>query len=207
MFDLKAYLDSGIIENYCLGLTSAAEAAQLEAHCLKYREVQEALTLAQENLEQYFWAYQKDAKQGVEDDLLKNVEDDYDLSISQLSASNAKMDKFIPISTHSDYQKWLKLTEELQPPAQFDIHFHELYRDQKNLLCVVWIKDFIPEEKHDTLMESILCLEGTCEGTLNNCKIPLQAGDFWQVPLHAEHTLKVTSETPVKLILMRQAAV
>lgn len=207
MIDIKAFLDSGIIEDYCLGIATTEAAAQLEGYCMQYPEIKLALEKAQQDMISYMQLFEKAPPQHMLDGILQNVTKDIELEKAKLTGDSARLSQFIPISKHSDYQKWQRLTKELNPPQDFDIHSHELFNDESNILCVVWIKDRIPSEEHDDLLESILCVEGTCVGKLDNETIPLSPGDFWQIPLHADHTLEVTSDHPVKLILMRQIAV
>ena len=204
MINIEKYLDSGIIENYCLGLASPEEVQQLEAYCTEYEEIRTALEEAQEALENYVWEFEKTPPAKALDNILANIQKDTLLDGLKLSENSGKINRFIPISAHSDYRKWQNLTRDLKPPKDFYIHTHELYNDSKNALYVVWIKDRIPEEEHDDLLESVLLLEGDCEGILENDKVFLTEGDFWQVPLHTNHQLKVCSNHPVKLILTRQ---
>ncbi|MEL6142982.1 MAG: cupin domain-containing protein, partial [Bacteroidota bacterium] len=194
---------SGIIEDYCLGLATPAEADQLVAYCGIHPRLKKVLEETQAKLEMYITQYAISAPTGTLGSIIDKVTQD--LTLEQATLSNEQgLATFIPISRHSDYRKWQRLTQDLQPPNEFAIHFHELYRDAECFLSVVWIKDQIPAEVHHELLESILCLEGTCTGELADQTIPLQAGDYWDVPLHTSHELRVTSEEPVKLILMRR---
>lgn len=204
MINIEQYINSGIIEHYCLGLASEAEAAELEQHCHKYEEIRIALEQHQAAMENYIGQYEKKAPNNLLAGILTGINHDQKLADAKILQESGKLQQFIPISTQSDYQKWLDLTKDLKPPENFDVHLHELYNDSKNFLYVVWIKDQIPEEEHDDLHESILLLEGNCDGFLENRKVHLKEGDFWQVPLHTDHFLRVTSKQAVKLILMRQ---
>jgi anti-sigma-K factor RskA len=50
--DIQAYIQSGIIESYVLGIATAAEAAEVEQLALQYPEVQDAIDSFCEDLEQ-----------------------------------------------------------------------------------------------------------------------------------------------------------
>ncbi|MDM8176888.1 MULTISPECIES: anti-sigma factor [Olivibacter] len=51
--DIKAYISSGIIEMYALGIASEAEARELENLCIQYPEIKQALLEAQEGMERF----------------------------------------------------------------------------------------------------------------------------------------------------------
>ncbi len=54
--DIKAYIESGIIEQYVLGLTTDEEAVELEQLRLKYPELDEAIISFEKNLEEHLLA-------------------------------------------------------------------------------------------------------------------------------------------------------
>lgn len=60
--DVKAYIESGIIESYVLGMTSAAESAELEQLKRQYPAIQEAIDAFEASLEQSLLS---DARQPV----------------------------------------------------------------------------------------------------------------------------------------------
>ena len=104
------------------------------------------------------------------------------LKIFNYPKINIKLQRFVPISKHSNYLDWNKLINGIQPPAKFDLHLHELYRDGKKSLFVLWIKDSIPEEVHKDTYESVLLLNGTCQGKLNDQIVYLKSGGFLEDP-------------------------
>ena len=55
-------------------------------------------------------------------------------------------------------------------------------------------------------MRNFLIVEGTCTILVENEVYQLVPGDYFAVPLHKSHILKVTSEIPCKVILQRIAA-
>ena len=207
MKDVSKYLTSGIIEDYCLGRLSRQETEEFEGYCKLYPELKTALNQSQKSIEQYLSNFEKTPLPNVMGNILEGIENSILLDQVSLNSKNKRLPKFIPISKFSKVQKWQQLTKELEPPEQFDIHYHELYQDTKNLLAVIWIKTGVPEEEHHDLLESIFLLNGECSGFLKGKKIDLKTGDFWQVPPHSKHSLKNSGSTPVKLILMRQSAI
>ncbi len=206
MLDLNQYIQSGIIEDYCLGLASDDDGAQLLEYAQQYPEVKQALEIAEQNLEQLLWQHAQKAPEGNLSKILEGIEAST-LEKAQLTGPKAQLEKFIPIFEKSDHQQWQRLTQNLEVPTAFNLHLHELYHDDRDVLYVVWIKDRIPQEEHQDLAESILCLEGHCVGKLAGKEIQLHPGSFWSVPLNTVHSLEVVSPDPVKLILMRRKVV
>ena len=69
-----------------------------------------------------------------------------------------------------------------------------------------WLKDYAPQEVHDDEHEKFLIIEGTCDIIVGNEINQLVAGDYFAIPLHKNHIIKVTSSQPCKVILQRVAA-
>jgi anti-sigma-K factor RskA len=60
--DSKAYIESGILETYALGMCSEAEAREVEAMCAKHPELKQELTQIEESLFNYALAHSKSPK-------------------------------------------------------------------------------------------------------------------------------------------------
>lgn len=111
-----------------------------------------------------------------------------------------------PFSKSSD---WNSLVSHLSGPEQLeDIHIESLHKDEVLELDVIWVKNQVPEEVHDDLLECFLLLEGSCCCTIKNSEghqreIIMQAGDFLALEYGEHHDIKVTSPIPAKAILQR----
>ncbi|HSC40228.1 MAG TPA: hypothetical protein VLD19_20230 [Chitinophagaceae bacterium] len=51
--DIHAYIQSGILQDYCLGLLTAEEAARVDEQCALYPEIKTELQACRQALEQY----------------------------------------------------------------------------------------------------------------------------------------------------------
>lgn len=71
--DNKAYIESGILETYVLGMCSAEEAREVEAMCSKYPEVKAELTAIQESINQYAAAHSKAPKAQTRENILNEI--------------------------------------------------------------------------------------------------------------------------------------
>lgn len=65
---------------------------------------------------------------------------------------------------------------------------------------IIWIKDEVKAHKHVTHCETIIVLEGAAIMTLGDKKIEIKKGDYIFVPKDTPHSVKVTSEIPLKVI-------
>ncbi|MEO5942329.1 MAG: cupin domain-containing protein, partial [Ferruginibacter sp.] len=72
--------------------------------------------------------------------------------------------------------------------------------------AIVWIKEYAPHEVHDHEYEKFLVVEGTCDIIVEGKVHSLIPGDYFAIPLHKKHVVKVTSIIPCKVILQRIAA-
>ena len=74
------------------------------------------------------------------------------------------------------------------------------------ITAIVWLKDYAPHEVHDNEYERFLIVEGTCDIIVEDEVNQLVPGDYFAIPLHKKHLVKVTSSIPCKVILQRVAA-
>lgn len=203
MLDIQTYLNSGIIEDYCLAQVSPQQATELERYCVEYPAVKQALEKAQDLLIAFVGDYQRPAPTRSKQFILRQIAT-APLQNLKRSATTNQIDTFIGVSEHSDLAQWQKLTEGLTPPEDYDIHLHKLFGDDTNRLFVGWIRQEVPEEVHDALDEQFLLLEGSCICRVGTAYINMKPGDYLRIPLHVIHDLQVTSDHPVKIILTKR---
>jgi len=203
MNDIKKYINSGIIEKYCLGLTSKTESLELEKYCLEFPELKKELKRHQLSLEQYLSKFEIKPSISCKNRILQSLEDEK-LDSDILNAERTQFNQFVDISEYSNVESWQNLTHQIIPPKDFDIHSHVLYKDSKKLLSIVWINDSVPHEVHDNTLESFLVLEGSCTCNLGDEFIEMKAGSFLEIPLNVVHNLTVTSERSLKFILTKK---
>lgn len=71
--DSKAYIESGILETYALGMCSAEEASRVEAACQQFPEIQAELTAIQEAINGYAKAHSKSPKAETRERVLNEI--------------------------------------------------------------------------------------------------------------------------------------
>ena len=203
MFEVDQYLASGIIEQYCLGLTTPEEARELEQYCLQYEAVRLELAAVQNTLLEYNQQFSKTPPSNTGSKILNSIEE-LKLETASFDA-NGHLHEFISVSEFSDINKWQQLISHIQPPAEFEnIYIHEIFNDGQKELYVAWAKIGVDDELHTDLKEKFLILEGTCRCQVGEEFLDLGPGGFLDIPLHTNHNLRVTSEGMVKVILSKE---
>lgn len=205
--NIETYISSGIIETYCLGLSTEAEAQEVETFCMIYPIIKAEVEALQMALNGYARSFKKRAPLGLK----KAVFDEID-ALERAEAAHRQAEqpfllkKMKVVSADSKVEEWQELLQGIEPPAEYDVHMQPLYMDDKDLLFVAWVcvGGAIPEEVHDDMYESFYVLEGTCTCIVGDKKYDLKAGDFLPIPLYTEHSIVITSPTPVKALVQRR---
>jgi anti-sigma-K factor RskA len=92
--DIKAYIESGIIESYVLGLSSVEETAEVELLCNQYTEIKEAVDGFAESLERAAFENAVTPPAEIKEKLMLALEDEFDDKKSAI---------IVPISSNDNY--------------------------------------------------------------------------------------------------------
>lgn len=201
--DIRAYLDSGIIEEYCLGLLDSEAAAQVEKISRQHPDVDLEIQKTLEAL----------ARLSTKAKPRPHVKTALFQVIDQLE-TELKIDLENPpfIHRHSDFSAWNSAIEDLTPNLEEETAKYHVLQDQPDFqLSIVWLEDQLVEDGHDPheFEESFLILEGTCECNIGGKIIHLQAGDYLEIPRFTQHTIRNTSPQPqpfIKALVQRRRA-
>jgi mannose-6-phosphate isomerase-like protein (cupin superfamily) len=192
--DVQKFIESGILEEYCLGSQSEEEQAFVIQMSLLYPEVKKELTaleLAMESL-----AALKAIAPG--DEVREKI-----LHSLGLSDSDTPLDlNDLPITDEtSNHQLWLNALVHLIPSAPAEDFLSEVIRqDEQVTQMLVVTKMDVPEELHDDRIESFFILKGTCVCIVGDQLFRLTAGDFLEIPLHTAHDIKIISPYVVAIL-------
>ena len=105
----------------------------------------------------------------------------------------------------ADYTDWLNRRDMVFPGTE-DIFAKIIGYTEQATTAIIWLKDYTPPEVHSKEYERFLIAEGTCNITVGDELNQLVPGDYFAIPLHKIHFVKVTSSIPCKIILQRIAA-
>lgn len=203
MKDLTDYINSGILEEYVLGLTSEAENTEIYAMALEHPEIQQEIDAIAAALTAYGEATSPEPDPTIKPMVMATI--DYSERLK-----NGETPSFPPelseSSKISDFEPWLS-REDMTLPDDFDQVYLKLIGYEPRMTTgILWLKSGSPEEVHHAQYEKFLVLEGSCEVTIDGKVNALAKGEYLQIPLHLKHHVRVTSEEPCKVILQRMAA-
>jgi mannose-6-phosphate isomerase-like protein (cupin superfamily) len=198
----EEYIASGILEQYVLGYCSPSELEEVEllaaADDTIRREI-EAITLT---LEKYALAHTILPDPIIKPFLLATI--DYTERMKNGEAvSNPPL--LNEKSVAGDYAEWLDRNDMI-PMKSEAISAKIIGYTPQALTAIVWLSDYAPQEVHDHEYEKFLIVEGTCQIIVGDEVNALVPGDYFTIPLHKNHQIKVTSLIPCKVILQRVAA-
>lgn len=201
--NVTEYIQSGILEVYVLGITTPEETKEVEEMAKQHPEVRAEIDKISKDIELYAEMHAVTPSPTIKPFLMASI--DYSERIE-----NGETPTFPPAlndnSKIEDYKEWLDRKDIFKPTDFTDFHAKIIGYTPQMITAVIWIGQMAPDETHDDEHEKFLILEGTCDITVGNDVHHLKAGDYFAVPLHKTHMVKVTSDIPCKAILQRIAA-
>jgi mannose-6-phosphate isomerase-like protein (cupin superfamily) len=194
MTDNQKYIESGLLEDYCLGLLSATQSAEVSAACASNAALQAELEKLQRSLEQYAETQAVTPRPALKQDimaLLGNLQKETTFTEGNLPLLNQ----------FSDSRQWLDYIRPMTPAAfSGETVMLPLREDDTVIQMAVWTDINIPDEEHDDLQESFIILEGECECFVGDKVYRLKAGDYLEIPLHEHHDVKLLSAKVVAIL-------
>jgi mannose-6-phosphate isomerase-like protein (cupin superfamily) len=186
-----------------MGSATPEEIAEVEQMAAAYPEVREELASISKTLEIYASQSAIEPDVTVRPFLMATI--DYTERLK-----NGEVPQLVPMlnanSKVSDYSTWIDRADMVVSESFSEYEAKIIGYTPQAITAIVWIKNGVPEEKHDHELENFLILEGSCDIKIGNNIISLKAGDYYQIPLTLSHSIKITSAIPCKAILQRVAA-
>lgn len=183
--DIRQYIESGILEEYCLGHLDEEDEAYLIQMTMLYPEIKKELTAVELTFENMA------ALSAIEPagDVKKNI-----LASLGFNDEVLNTDKLPVISEAADPQPWLKTFAHLIPDEPTEaFSMHVIREDSIVSQMLVTSSSDVPEEEHGDFFESLFILKGNCECTIGENFYALGPGDFIEIPLHVKHDIKLVS--------------
>lgn len=198
----QEYIESGILERYVLGTASLAEQKEVEERAAADPTIQQEINAISEAFETLALQHAIAPDPIIRPFLMATINYTERLQngepVTEPPLLNEK-------STPSDYESWLSRTDMVSPGTE-DVFAKIIGHSEKALTAIVWLKKMAPQEVHDDEHERFLIIEGTCDIVVGESIHQLVPGDYFAIPLHSNHHIKVTSSIPCKVILQRVAA-
>lgn len=198
----KAFIDSGILELYVLGIATFAEQQEVEWRAKTALVIREELDAIGKSLEAMAM------KQSIAPDPIIKPFLLATINYMNRIANGEQADEpplLHPFSTISDYDAWLKRPDLVYNGTEL-VFAYIIGNTPKVTTAIAWLKEMAPQEVHDNELESFLIVEGTCDIVVDGSVNSLVPGNYFTIPLHKDHFIKVTSQIPCKVILQRVAA-
>ena len=198
MDSLAKFRASGIIENYCLGLTTHEENRQVKLFSLKYPELQEEIDRFHSIFYQNLFRNEKKPSAALKFSLMKTV-------YLQQAVLNKK---YLPLLDKTNEVKFLQESViannlETYRVGLHDIEAEELPSTPEIANLAVWAKTGHTEEIHVDINEYIAVMEGSCTMCFGAVNKSYKKGDIIFIPPRVAHRAVVTSEQPMFALVQR----
>lgn len=90
---------------------------------------------------------------------------------------------------------------QLQPDKAYDnISVQKLATDTNSTSFVIWVKNNVKSHKHAHHTETLYVLEGEADMKLGGEEVKLVPGIYLNIPANTFHSVKVTSQIPLKVL-------
>jgi mannose-6-phosphate isomerase-like protein (cupin superfamily) len=202
MLTNQEYIDSGILEQYVLGLADPDESKEVEMMAAADPEIQQEIEAITRSLEIFAKANAVEPGPVVRPMILATIDYTERLKNGEPVSEPPIMNENSQVA---DYTTWLNRAD-MASPGTDDIFAKIIGYTPEALTAIVWLKDYAPHEVHDNEYERFLIVEGTCNIIVGDEVNSLVPGDYFAIPLYKKHMVKVTSSIPCKVILQRVAA-
>lgn len=201
--DNKEFIESGILEQYVMGATTARETKEVLQRAAVDATIRTEIEAIRKTLEEYALLHAIQPNAYIKPFLIASI--DYMERIT-----NGEVVTFPPLlhknSMIADFETWLSRPDMILPDYADDLYAKIIGNTPGCNTAIVWIKDYAPQEVHDNELERFFIIEGTCNIIIEDEVHALVPGDYFSIPLHSHHMVKVTSSVPCKVILQRVAA-
>lgn len=199
---VKEFIESGILELYVMGMASNTEILEVENMAVKHPAVKLEIDSIAAALENMASSNAIAPNPVIKPFLMATIDYTERLKNGEVPAQPPLL------STNSkpeDYIDWLNRTDMVSTGSE-ELFAKIIGYTPEVISAIVWIKNYAPHEVHDNEYERFLIIEGTCDIIVADEVNHLVPGDYFAIPLHKNHMVKVTSLVPCKVILQRVAA-
>jgi len=183
--DIQKYIESGVLEQYCLGLLDEGEQAYLIQMTMLYPEIKAELTAIELAFEELSAIGAVEPPNNLKHNILAAIgrdQESAELNINDLPV----------LSRSASPLPWLKAFAHLIPeePTQ-DFTVNVIRDDAIVQQMLITANTGVAEEEHSEFYEGLFILKGRCECMIGDELFTLGAGDFIEIPLHTKHDVKL----------------
>lgn len=192
--DIQSFLQSGIIESFCLGASSDEENLLVKAMRDVYPEVDEEIEKVSLRL-------------GASTSGLRKVKKSLVRTIYRAEAG--ENGKYLPLMDEVEGTEELLLfaaeNNISEAPEHYDTGLMIPLLSAKEIKnYAVWLRREMPEEMHEGMNEYIFILKGSCTMIIEGAEQDYTAGQLMLIPPNVRHRAIVTSAEPMLALVQRQ---
>jgi len=190
--DVKAYMESGNLEQYCMELLNSDLGNEISFLRLVHPEINQELEEIEITLEKLAQSAAITPNANLKNKILAKLD---------FAGDTIDLDHLPPTTAYSNYKSWLAAVEHLIPAEPFDDFFaHPLQQTDRIAQTLVITRLNVPEELHEVVSESFFILKGTCTCTVGKDSFTLNAGDYLDIPLYTNHDIRIDSPYVVAIL-------
>jgi quercetin dioxygenase-like cupin family protein len=202
MNDVRAFIESGILEMYVTGSASPAEMQEVERMAAVYPEVDEHILEIAKALETYALANAIEPHPTMKPFVMATIDYSERMAAGEEPVFPPALDEN---SSCAEYAEYLH-GETMQVGPDFGgIGARIIGYTPTLTTAVVCLADVEIQEVHTKEIEKFLILEGSCTIIIEDNVHHLIAGDFLVIPVNKQHLVKITGKAPCKALLQRVA--
>lgn len=184
--DIKAFIESGILEGYVLDAISDEDKAVVEEMLTKHSELKTELTLIEKSLAVYTEEYSLTPPSHIRNKIIADIKN---FDSPPILNQNSKIE---------DYKLWLN---NVKAPENYEnMHMEVIGEYEEAKMVIAWIKKGEPNHLHTDYNENFLIVEGTCTATIDGVTKNYGAGDYVSFPINKHHGYEITSNHPMRVI-------
>lgn len=198
MFDIAAYISSGIVENYCLGFCTAEEVILIESLSVQHTEIKDEIEKVRASLEQELLSKAVPPPASVKVSLMRAI-------YKQQAAIQHQFPPLIDDTiAGEDLQNWV--TNHIPSPElnNDDMQVIELPSTDLVINFAAVSRSGHEEEMHTDFIEYLYIIKGSCIMKFSGIDKAYKEGEIITVMPNIAHRAIVTSEQPMFALIQRQ---
>lgn len=203
---MEQFIESGLIEQYVLGLASPDEVAEVQCMMGIHPKVREEILRVEESLLLFAEAQAVEPRKSLKASVLGKISN-LNL-IAQKGWEPIDLTNPPLLTPQSNYRAWAEAVAHIQPPDEYEgVFMHPIRDDNGVQQFVAFVKYEVEEEVHHDLLESFTLLQGSCECHIWHENggpsriVALREGDHIAFKTGEIHEIRITTREPVKAIL------
>jgi len=197
--NIQEYIDSGVLEQYCLCILPDDQARKVETLRSEYPEIDAEIIEIESSLYGYVSAVAQKPSTELQQEIwgtLENLNMEREIDLDDLPV----------INKYTDHNAWLGIVKPFIPAhLEEDRIVHVLRQTDEIVQMLLVSKTDFMNEVHVEEYESFIILEGECECTVGDKIFQLQPGGFTEIPLHTNHDVRIL--TPHVTAILQRIAV